>query len=70
MLNSIVGTGVSNLVGLSMIGATAGMVNDLPAGTTRSIAGIVPGLQSTALMGANLGMVKKTMKSSKGNNYW
>jgi len=70
MLGSVIGMGVTNLVGTSLISATAGMVNQLPAGTARDIAGITPGLQGVALMGANLGMVKKTMKSSKGNSYW
>ena len=70
MLGSVIGSGVTNLVGLSMMGATAGMVNEMHPGTAKSIAGIVPGLQGVALMGANVGMVKKTMKSSKGNGYW
>jgi hypothetical protein len=37
-----------------MIGATAGAVNSLPAGTAKNISGIIPGLQSTSLVANNL----------------
>ena len=53
-LGNMVSMGVGNLVGVGMIGATAGMVNDMPAGTAKTITGIVPGLQGAALVGANL----------------
>jgi hypothetical protein len=65
----MVNMGVTNLVGVGLVGATAGMVNDMPAGTAKSIAGMAPALQSTALMGANLGMMKKSMGSKK-NSYF
>lgn len=55
-------TGVTNLVGVGLIGATAGMVNDLPAGTTKTIAGMAPAFQSVALLGPNIKLVKKTKK--------
>lgn len=54
LVGQMVGMGVTNLVGVGMIGATAGMVNEMPAGTAKSIAGIVPGLQSAALVSSNL----------------
>lgn len=53
-LGNMVSMGIGNLVGVGMIGATAGMVNDMPAGTAKTITGIVPGLQGAALVGANL----------------
>ena len=46
--------GVGTLVGVSLMGATATQINALPAGTAKSVAGIVPGLQATALVGHNL----------------
>jgi hypothetical protein len=55
-MGNIVSTGIGNIVGVGMIGATAGMVNQLPAGTAKDIAGVVPGLQSAALVGQNLKM--------------
>ena len=67
MVSSMMNMGVTNLVGVGMIGATAGMVNTLPAGVTKDIAGMAPALQSTALVGANLGMVKKSMGKSTGS---
>lgn len=60
--NGLIGKGVTNMVGIGMIGATAGMVNDMPAGTAKNIAGIVPGLQSISLVSSNL----KVKKSKKG----
>ncbi len=60
-MGDMVKTGVGNIVGVGMIGATSEIVNKLPAGSTeRTIAGIVPGLQSTALVGHNLKMVNKS----------
>jgi len=46
--------GVGTLVGVGMMGATATQINALPAGTAKSVAGIVPGLQATSLVGYNL----------------
>ena len=51
--NNLVSTGVKNLVGVGMIGATAGMVNALPSGTAKDIAKVVPGLQATSLVVEN-----------------
>lgn len=58
-IGDIVGTGVTNLVGVGLIGATATGVNALPAGTAKTVAGIVPGLQGISLVGANLKPLKK-----------
>ena len=41
---------MGTIVGVPLIGATASQVNALPAGTAKNIAGIVPGLQATALV--------------------
>ena len=61
---SSVSTGLNTLVGLGMMGATASMVNSMPSGTAKSIAGVVPGLQATALVSENL----KPLKKKKG--FW
>jgi len=53
-LGRMMNMGITNIVGVGMIGATAGAVNSLPAGTGKSVAGIIPGLQSTSLMASNL----------------
>lgn len=69
-LKGIVDVGVTNLVGIGMIGATSEMVNALPTGTAKTITGIVPGLQSTALLGPNLKLVSKSFKSKKEKSFW
>lgn len=46
--------GVGNLVGVGLIGATASAVNQLPSGTAKDVASVVPGLQSLALVSHNL----------------
>ena len=58
----MVNTALTTLVGVGMIGATAGMVNELPAGTAKNIAGVVPGLQALSLVSYNL---PKGSKQSK-----
>jgi len=65
MVKKILNTGITNLVGIGMIGATAGEINSLPAGTAKTVAGIIPGLQATSLVGANLGLGNGSSKSSK-----
>ena len=59
MVGDMMSMGVGNIVGTTMIGATAGVVAGMPAGTAKTIAGMAPALQSTALVGANLGVLKK-----------
>ena len=56
---------VGNLVAIPLIGASAGMVNALPAGTAKSVVGIVPGLQSVALVNQNLKMFPDKNKKGK-----
>lgn len=58
--NNFIKTAVTSLVGVGLIGASAGTVNTLPAGTAKTIVGVVPGLQSVALVGKNLKLIKKT----------
>ena len=60
-LGSVLKMGMTSLVGVGLIGATAGMANSLPAGTAKTITGIVPGLQATSLVVATL------PKKSKGS---
>ena len=66
-LGNVLGMGVTNLVGVGMIGATADMVQTMPAGTAKTIAGNIPAIQSVGLLGANLGMMGGSKKSK---NSW
>lgn len=68
LVGQMINTSIGTMVGVGMIGATAGMVNELPAGTAKSIAGVVPGLQSAALLGPNIKLAKSSLK--KSNGYW
>lgn len=68
-VGNIVSTGVTNLVGIGMIDASSKMVNALPAGTAKTVAGVVPGLQSVALLGPNLKLVKKSFPKWKKGRY-
>jgi hypothetical protein len=73
LVGQMVGTGVANIVGVGMIGATASAVGGLPAGTAKDIAGVVPGLQSVALLGPNLKLVNTSLgngKKKNSKNYW
>jgi len=67
MLGNMLSVGVTNLVGVGLIGATATGVAAMPAGTARTIAGNIPALQSVALMSENLKLVSGS-KSKKGKN--
>lgn len=58
-LKSLLGMGITNLVGVGLIGATAGAVSTIPAGTTKTIAGIIPGVQAASLVGHNLKFMPK-----------
>jgi len=66
MVGDMLSTGVGTMVGVGMISATAGMVNTMPAGTAKDIAGVVPGLQSVALLGPNISLAKKSL----GKGFW
>ena len=59
--------GIGNLVGVGLISATAGAVGNIPAGTAHDIAGLAPALQSTALVGHNLGMVNRSFGLGSGS---
>jgi len=63
MTGDMIKMGTGALVGTAMIGATATQVAALPAGTAKTVSGIVPGLQGVALVGHQLkyvpGMTKK-----------
>ena len=51
------------LAAIPIMGAGASMVNTLPAGTARTMAGTAVGLQSVALVGNSMGnMHKKWIK--------
>jgi hypothetical protein len=56
-MKKLIKTAVGNMVGIGLIGATAGMVNQMPAGTAKDISGIVPGLQSVALVSHNAKLI-------------
>jgi hypothetical protein len=53
-VGTMINTGVGTMVGMGMMGATAGMINEMPAGTAKSIAGVVPGLQAASLVAYNV----------------
>jgi len=62
-MKKLIKKGIGNIVGIGLIGASSSAVNSLDAGTTKNIAGIVPGLQSVALVGSNLdGLSFKTKR--------
>ena len=66
-MGQMINTGVGNLVGVGMIGATAGMVQGLPAGMAKDVAGIVPGLQSVAMVGQNVKLATGSFGNMNGN---
>ena len=58
---TMVGTAMGNLVGMGMLGATAGMANAIPAGMAKDMAGLATGLQATSMIGPNLQMMNASM---------
>jgi hypothetical protein len=58
---SMMGVAVGNLVGMGMLGATAGMANAIPAGMAHDMAGLTTGLQATSMIGPNLSMVNASL---------
>jgi hypothetical protein len=54
---NMISAGIGNMVGIGLIGGTASMANALPAGMAHDVAGMVPGLQSVALMGPNVKLI-------------
>ena len=65
MTGNMIKMGIGNIIGTGMISASAGAVGALPAGTTKDIAGMAVGMQSVALLGHNVGYVKKSLKKTK-----
>jgi type IV secretory pathway TrbL component len=53
-MKGMMGATVGTLVGTSMLGATSSMVQGLPAGTAKTIAGTAVGLQGVALLGPSM----------------
>lgn len=66
---NMVNMGVGNLLGVGLMGASASAVGGLPAGTAKDLAGTAVGLQGVALLGHNIGYVKKAFPSSKKKSY-
>ena len=64
-VKQVLKTGIVTMLGVGMMGATAGMVNALPVGTARTIAGTTIGLQGVALLGPNLKLVDKSLSYKK-----
>lgn len=66
MMGNMIAMGVGNIVGATMIGASAGAVAALPAGAAKTVAGLAPTMQSVALVGYNVKHVKKALPKNKG----
>lgn len=62
LVGDMVTTGMGNIVGVGLIGATSSMANALPAGTAKTLTGTAVGLQGVAMLGPNLKLAKKSMK--------
>ena len=69
--NTMVGNMMGTMVALPLMGASATMVNGMPAGMGKDLAGTAIGLQGVALIGhslggmQNMGMSKSKMKKHK-----
>ena len=67
MVGSMIGTGITNLAGISLIGATSNVAAAANlTGTAKSLTGTAVGLQSVALLGPNLKHVKKSFGKKRG----
>lgn len=64
--NKFIKVAITNLIAIPLIGATATQVNNLPAGTAKNIVGVVPGLQSIALVSKNLKLINNKPKMKGG----
>lgn len=65
MTGNMVGNFMGTMVALPLMGASASMVNGLPAGMGKDLAGTAVGLQGVALMGHSLGAMPKNMMPGK-----
>ena len=70
MVGNMVGMGVGNLVGVGMMSASADALHGMEAGTAKTLAGTAVGLGGVALVGHNLGYVKKSLGSKKKGSYF
>ena len=55
----VIKAGITTMVAIPLIGASATQVAALPAGTARTLAGTAVGLQGVGLIGVNLKPLKK-----------
>lgn len=65
MIGNMLNAGITTMVGAGMIGATADVAAGLPSGMAKDMAGTAVGLQSVALLGPNIKLVKSSLPSSK-----
>lgn len=63
MMGNTMSMAVGNIVGATMIGATANAAAGLPAGPAKNIVATIPTMQAAALAGANVGYVNRMMPS-------
>jgi hypothetical protein len=54
MVKKMIGNFMGTMVAVPLVGASASMVNTLPAGTAKDLAGTAVGLQGVALVGHSL----------------
>ena len=62
MIGDFMKTGVTTMVGAGMMGASADIVNAMPAGMGKTMAGHAVGFQGIALMGPSIKLAKKSLK--------
>lgn len=67
MVKKMIGNFMGTMVALPLVGASASMVNTLPAGTAKDLAGTAVGLQGVALVGHSLKAVPGMKMSNKHN---
>ena len=63
--NNMIGNFMGTMVALPLVGASASMVNGLPAGMAKDLAGTAVGLQGVALVGHSMGALPKNMMPGK-----
>lgn len=63
--NTIIGNFMGTMVAVPLVGASASMVNTMPAGTAKDLAGTAVGLQGVALVGHSLKVVPGMKMSHK-----
>jgi hypothetical protein len=63
--NTMIGNFMGTMVAVPLVGASASMVNTMPAGTAKDLAGTAVGLQGVALVGHSLKTVPGMGMSQK-----